>query len=163
MFQEERPLLKPLPLQGFQYFTVSSYAVNDDSCVRVYYSSYAARPAAIGSRVLVRMFDHHLEIRDLLNKSLLRTHARSTKPGSVALPDNEQLSNPSRETRRILAQAKAIGISTEQLCQSLFDSEGRVGQPRCRASSPHQALPAPTDRPCVRDGITRRCTQLQTN
>lgn len=128
MFQEERSLLKPLPLQGFQYFTESSYTVNDDSCVRVDYSSYAARPAAIGSRVLVRMFDHHLEIRDLLTKSLLRTHARSTKPGSVALPDNERLFNPSRETRRILAQAKAIGIATEQLCQSLFDSEGRVGQ-----------------------------------
>jgi transposase len=128
MFQEERPLLKPLPLQGFQYFTEASYTVADDTCVRVDYCSYAARPAAIGSRVLVRLFDHHLEIRDLSTQSLLRTHARSAKPGSVALPDDERLFNPSRETRRILAQAKAIGQATEQLCQRLFDNEGRVGQ-----------------------------------
>jgi transposase len=128
MFQEERPFLKPLPVQSFQYFTEGSYTVGDDTCVRVDFSSYAARPAAIGSRVLVRLFDHHLEIRDLLTKSLLRTHTRSTKPGNVALPDAERLFNPSRETRRILAQARAIGPATEQLCQSLFDSEGRVGQ-----------------------------------
>jgi len=128
MFQEERPFLKPLPVQSFQYFTEGSYTVGDDTCVRVDFSSYAARPAAIGSRVLVRLFDHHLEIRDLMTKSLLRTHTRSTKPGNVALPDAERLFNPSRETRRILAQARAIGPATEQLCQSLFDSEGRVGQ-----------------------------------
>jgi transposase len=128
MFQEERPLLLPLPLQGFQYFTESTYTVCDDSCVRVDHSSYAARPATIGSHVLVRLFEHHIEIRDLHTQSLLRTHTRATKRGSVALPDDERPFNPSRETRRILAQAKAIGPSTEQLCQSLFDSEGRVGQ-----------------------------------
>ena len=36
--------------------------------------------------------------------------------------------HPSRETRRILAQAKEIGPVTEQLCQRLFDTQGRVGQ-----------------------------------
>jgi transposase len=128
MFQEERPLLLPLPLQSFQYFTEATYTVCDDSCVRVDHSSYAARPAAIGSHVLVRLFEHHIEIRDFLTQSLLRTHTRATKRGSVVLPDDERPFNPSRETRRILAQAKTIGPSTEQLCQSLFDSEGRVGQ-----------------------------------
>jgi transposase len=128
MFQEERSLLRPLPLQGFAYFTESTRTVCDDSCVRVDHSSYAARPAAIGSRVLVRLFENHIEIRDLQTQSLLRTHARATKRGSLALPDDERPFNPSRETRRILAQAKAIGPAAEQLCQSLFDSEGRVGQ-----------------------------------
>lgn len=46
------------------------------------------------------------------------------------MPDAERLFNPSRETRRILVQAKNIGPTTEQLCQSLFDKEGRVGQRR---------------------------------
>jgi transposase len=128
MFQEERPLLKPLPLQGFQYFTESERTVCDDSCVRVDHSSYAARPARIGSLVLVRQFEHYIEIRDLQSHALLRTHPRAVRPGSVILPDDERPFNPSRETRRILAQAKAIGPSAEQLCQSLFDSEGRVGQ-----------------------------------
>jgi hypothetical protein len=36
--------------------------------------------------------------------------------------------NPSRETRHILAQAKAIGADTSRLCELLFAIEGRVGQ-----------------------------------
>ena len=130
MFQEERRSLKSLPLDGFQYFTECERTVCDDSCVRVDQSSYAARPARIGSLVLVRQFDDHIEIRDLQSQALLRTHQRAALPGSVILPDDERPFNPSRETRRILAQAKAIGPSAEQLCQSLFDSEGRVGQRR---------------------------------
>lgn len=130
MFQEERPLLKPLPLQGFAYFTESLRTVCDDSCVRVDHSSYAARPARIGSRVLVRLFEQHLEIRDFQSQALLRTHSRAAQPGSVILPDDERPFNPSRETRRILTQAKAIGPATEQLCQRLFDHDGRVGQRR---------------------------------
>ena len=130
MFQEERAALLPLPLQGFQYFTECERTVCDDTCVRVDHSSYAARPARIGSRVLVRLFEHHLEIRDLRSQSLLRTHPLAARPGSVILPNDERPFNPSRETHRILAQAKAIGPATEQLCQSLFDSEGRVGQRR---------------------------------
>ena len=130
LFQEEKPSLKPLPLQGFQYFTESERTVGDDTCVIIDHSSYAARPARIGSRVLVRLFDHHLEIRDRQSQSLLRTHPLAAHPGSVILPNDERPFNPSRETHRILAQAKAIGPATEQLCQRLFDREGRVGQRR---------------------------------
>jgi hypothetical protein len=76
MFQEERPHLRALPLQGFQYFTEATHTVCDDSCVRVDHSSYAARPVIIGTHVLVRLFEHHLESRDLCTQSLLRTHTR---------------------------------------------------------------------------------------
>jgi hypothetical protein len=49
MFEEERPLLQALPSQGMQYFTESQRTVCDDSRVRVDHSSYAARPAPIGT------------------------------------------------------------------------------------------------------------------
>jgi transposase len=130
MFQEERPMLRPLPLQGFQYFTEQIRTVYDDTCIRVDHSSYAARPARIGTQVLVRVFAHHLEIRDLSSQALLRSHPRAATPGSVILPNDERPFNPSRETRRILAQARDIGPATERLCQGLFDREGRVGQRR---------------------------------
>jgi transposase len=128
MFQEEKPHLLPLPLLGMQYFTEAQYTVNDDSCVRVAHSSYAARAGAIGSRVLVRLFAHRLEIRDLRTQALLRTHDRAERPGTVVLPMNERVFNPSRETGRILSQAKAIGVATHKLCETLFEREGRVGQ-----------------------------------
>ena len=128
MFEEEKPHLQALPIVGMQYFTESQRTVCDDSCVRVDHSSYAARPAPIGSIVLVRIFEHRIEVRDLKAQTLLRTHARAQRPGTVVLPNEERVFNPSRETRRILGQAKAIGPDTERLCQMLFAIEGRVGQ-----------------------------------
>lgn len=92
------------------------------------HSSYAARPAAIGSLVLVRLFEHRLEIRNIKTHALIRTHELAARPGTVVLPDAERIFNPSRETHRILNQAKAIGAATHKLCETLFEREGRVGQ-----------------------------------
>lgn len=128
MFQEERPHLLPLPLVGMQYFTEEQRTVYDDTCIRVDHCSYAARPAAIGTLVLVRLFEHRLEIRDLKTQALVRTHERAVRPGTVVLPMEERVFNPSRETQRILSQAKAIGPAAYKLCQTLFEREGRVAQ-----------------------------------
>lgn len=128
LFEEERPHLQPLPARGMQYFRDEQRSVCDDGCVRVAHCSYAARPAAIGTKVLVRIFERRLEIRDLQTQSLLRTHVLAERPGTVVLPDAERVFNPSRETRRILSQAQAIGADAQRLCQLLFTLEGRVGQ-----------------------------------
>nr|WP_255719803.1 IS21 family transposase [Pelomonas sp. P8] len=128
MFEEERPHLQPLPPRPMQYFRDEERTVCDDGCVRVTHCSYAARPAAIGTQVLVRIFEQRLEIRDLRTQALLRTHTKADRPGTVVLPEGERIFNPSRETRRILEQAKAIGADAERLCQLMFTVEGRVGQ-----------------------------------
>lgn len=128
MFQEERAHLKPLPFEGFRYYTECERTVADDTCIRIDHSSYAARPALIGSRVLVRLYEHQIEIRDRQTHALLRTHPRAQRPGSLLLPDDERPFNPSRETRRILSQAAEIGPSTLALCQHWFERDGRVGQ-----------------------------------
>ena len=128
MFEEERAHLKPLPLLGMQYFSEAVRTVCDDSCVRVEHCSYAARPAAIGTKVLVRIYARRIEIRDLASGTLLHTHAKADRPGTVVLPQDERVFNPSRETRLILRQAGEIGAHASRLCQLLFAIEGRVGQ-----------------------------------
>ena len=128
MFEEERSHLKALPLLGMQYFIEALRTVCDDSCVRVEHSSYAARPAAIGAKVLVRIYAQRIEIRDLRSATLLRTHPRAQRPGTVVLPQEERVFNPSRETRLILRQASQIGANASRLCDLLFAIEGRVGQ-----------------------------------
>ena len=128
MFEEERAHLQPLPLTGMQFFTEAQRTVCDDSCVRIEHSSYAARPATIGSQVLVRLFEHRIEIRDLRTQALLRTHTRVDRPGTVVLPMAERVFNPSRETLNILNQARSIGPAAQQLCETLFAVQGRVGQ-----------------------------------
>ena len=127
MFEADRAHLLPLPLLGMQYFSEQARTVCDDSCVRVDHSSYAARPAAIGSKVLVRIFERRIEIRDLQG-ALLRTHAKAERPGSVVLPMDERVFNPSRQTRLILRQARQIGEQASRLCELMFAAEGRVGQ-----------------------------------
>lgn len=128
MFQEERPYLRALPLTGVRYFKDVVRTVCDDTCIRLDHSSYAARPARIGSQVLVRIFAAEIEIRDMNSQALIRTHALVERPGTVVLPEEERLFNPSRQTRRILSEAQAIGPAAHQLCELLFSREGRVGQ-----------------------------------
>ena len=99
MFEEERAHLQALPLTGMQFFTEAQRTVCDDSCVRIDHSSYAARPATIGSRVLVRLFEHRIEIRELRTQALLRTHARVDRPGTVVLPMAERVFNPRQKSR----------------------------------------------------------------
>ena len=128
MFEEERPYLQPLPLTAFRYFSEGTRTVQDDTTVQVAGAWYAARPAPIGARVLVRVYAHEIEIRDAKTLALIRRHPRAARQGTVQLPDAERLFNPSRETHRILAQAHAIGPHTHALCQELFERRGRVGQ-----------------------------------
>jgi hypothetical protein len=63
-----------------------------------------------------------------LQGALLRTHAKAERPGSVVLPMDERVFNPSRQTRHILRQAEQIGQHASRLCALMFAAEGRVGQ-----------------------------------
>jgi len=128
MFQEEKPHLRPLPVTAFRIFTEVVRTVCDDTTVRVDSSYYAARPALIGSQVVVRIYASTIEIRDRHTQALLRVHPRMAHPGSVVLPINERPFNPSRQTAALLESAGRIGPQTRALCQQMFDTEGRVGQ-----------------------------------
>lgn len=128
MFQEEKPHLRPLPAERFRYFKEEIRTVYDDTTIRVDDSFYAARPAPIGSKVLVRVYTSTIEIRDRATQALLRIHERATHRGSVNLPYDERPFNPTRETHFLLAKAGEIGPKTKALCQHLFEAEGRVGQ-----------------------------------
>lgn len=89
MLEEERPYLKPLPLLCMQYFRQQEYTGCDDGCVRVGHSSYAARPARIGTQVWVRVFERHIEILGRQGQRL-RSHPKAERPGSVVLPQEDQ-------------------------------------------------------------------------
>jgi len=128
MFQEERPHLKALPPANFRYFTEGVRTVGDDTTIQVDSAWYAARPAAIGSAVIVRVYELEIEIRDPKTLALIRRHPRATRKGDVKLPDNERVFNPSRQTNFLLKQAGAVGPKTLELCTELFESRGREGQ-----------------------------------
>lgn len=128
MFQEERAHLKALPLEGMRYFEEGVRTVGDDTTIQVGNAWYAARPAPIGSVVLIRRYEHELEIRDLQTLELIRRHGLAARKGEVKLPDEERVFNPSRQTRAILARAERLGPKTHELCGALFAKRGREAQ-----------------------------------
>jgi transposase len=132
MFLEEKPYLKALPTAHFPIFREECRTVQDDGTVQVDGSWYAARPAVIGTQVLVRVFELEVVILDPRSLKVHRRHPRAVRKGEVRLPDEERIYNPSRQTHAILGAAKAIGPKTHELCLKLFENEGRSGQRKLR-------------------------------
>ena len=130
MFQEEKPYLQALPLTGFRYFKQENRTVYDDGTIQVAHSYYAAGPAALNSRVVVRIYDDQIEILDPLRMEILRRHPKSGRSGSLMMLPADRIFNPSRETDRLLAQAERIGPNAFELCEKWFQEEGRSGQRR---------------------------------
>lgn len=127
LFREEQPHLQPLPLTGFVFFRQGTRTVDDAGLVQVDAAYYAALPAAIGSEVTVRIFEHAVEVLDARGE-LLRRHPKAARKGAFVLEGKDRLFNPSRETVRLLARVDKIGPRTAALARALFDRLGRPGQ-----------------------------------
>jgi len=130
MFREERPYLEPLPLVPFRYFEQATRTVYDDGTIQVNKAYYAAAPAPLHSKVVVRIYEDQVEILDPVRMELIRRHGKSIRPGSLLMRPEERIFNPSRETDRLLARAERIGPHTFSLCEMWFNQEGRTGQRR---------------------------------
>jgi hypothetical protein len=122
-----------LPLESFRYFQQESRTVYDDGAIQVGNSYYAANPAPLSSKVVIRIYDDQIEILDPTRMEVFRRHPISRHPGSVMMSPADRIFNPSRETDRLLAQAECIGPHTFDLCETWFKEEGRSGQRRMYA------------------------------
>jgi len=91
MFQEERPFLKALPALGFRYFKEEIRTVHDDGLIQVGQSYYAALPARIGARVVVRIYELELEIFEMPTMKLHRRHTLRSRRGSVVMDTDDRI------------------------------------------------------------------------
>lgn len=128
MFLEEKPYLKALPLRGFRYFAESLRTVWDDGLIEVNRVYYAAAPALLYSKVLVRIYETEIEIYNPQTLELYRRHLINVKRGTINWEATDRIFNPSRQTQHFLDQASQIGPKTRELCEILFAELGRVGQ-----------------------------------
>jgi transposase len=127
MYQEEKPHLQPLPLEGFRFFRQETRTVDDDGLIQVQSSYYAALPAPLYSEVIVRVYEREVEIFDQ-RMQLLRRHERSTEKGSYRMEPEDRIFNPSRETARLIGKVSKIGPHCRRLAQEIFAQLGRPGQ-----------------------------------
>jgi transposase len=127
MYLEEKPYLKPLPVQNFRFFRQGTRTVDDGGLVQVERGYYAAMPAPLYSEVTVRIYEHEIEILDE-HGQVLRRHPKTEKPGDYRLPNEERIFNPSRETARLIGKVAKVGPHCAQLAREIFARLGRPGQ-----------------------------------
>ncbi len=132
MFEEEKQFLLSLPLNSFAYFSQETRTVQDDGTIQVHDCYYAALPAKLHTKVIVRIYDQEIEIIDPKTMEVIRRHVKGHRKGMVFMEEKDRIFNPSRQTCYLLAQAAAIGPCTETLCKKLFEGEGRLEHRRMR-------------------------------
>lgn len=132
MFEEEKPFLLNLPLNSFAYFSQETRTVQDDGTIQVHDCYYAALPARLHTKVMIRIYDHGIEIINPKTMEVIRRHVKGHRKGMVFMEEKDRIFNPSRQTCYLLAQAAAIGPCTETLCKKLFEGEGRLEHRRMR-------------------------------
>lgn len=72
MFAEERPALRPLPLEPFRYYQYGRRTVHLDGCVEVASAYYSAPPGWIGRHVNVQWNGAQVRLLDPRTGQLLR-------------------------------------------------------------------------------------------
>jgi transposase len=127
MFAEERPHLKPLPIERFRMFKQEQRTVDHAGLVQVAGSYYAAMPAPLYSQVTVRIYEHDIEILDECGQ-VLRRHEKSARKGAFVMAEDDRIFNPSRETARLIGKVAKIGPHAAQLAREIFARLGRPGE-----------------------------------
>ncbi len=100
------------------FFRQETRTVQDDGTIQVQDCYYAALPARLHTKVMVRIYDYEIEIIDPQTLTVLRRHPKGSRQGMVLMEEKDRIFNPSRQTCYLLARAAAIGPITEKHCAS---------------------------------------------
>jgi hypothetical protein len=125
MFAEERPALRPLPLEPFRYYQFGERTVHLDGCVEVEAAYYSAPPGWIGRRVQVQWDNRHVRLLDPKTGQLLREHLRQ-KRGRHRIKDEDRPSQTPLGTRQLLARTERAGRHIGALCQGMYRGQGEA-------------------------------------
>ena len=127
MFAEERPHLKPLPLEGFRFFRQEVRTVDDSGLVQVQGAYYAALPAAPHTQVTVRLYAREIEILDEQGRCCAVTPRPSARARSCCTR-RTGCSTPRARPRGCCARVDRIGPASARLAGEIFARLGRPGQ-----------------------------------
>ena len=126
MFLEEKPHLKPLPVEGFRMFKQGVRKVDDSGMVQIEGAYYAALPAALYSQVTVRVYEQEIEILDMTGE-IVRRHNKATRKGAFVMNESDRIYNPSRQNALLLGKIDRIGANASALARTVFATQGRIG------------------------------------
>jgi transposase len=123
MFAEERPALRPLPLEPFRSYRFGQRTVHLDGCVEVEAAYYSAPPGWIGQRVQVQWNALHVRLLDPKTGQLLREHVRTAR-GAHRIREEDRPARTPPTTVALLARAQAAGRHLGALCDHIYRHDG---------------------------------------
>jgi len=133
MFEEEKPFLQILPLKSFAYFSQETRTVQDDGTIQVHDCYYAALPARLHTKVIVRIYDYKIEVIDPQTLTVLRRHPKGTRKGMVMMEEKTGYSIlPDRRVIYWLRPRRSVHLRKNCASDCLRVRAGR-GIAACRA------------------------------
>jgi transposase len=125
MFAEERPALRPLPVEPFRYYHYGERTVHLDGCVEVEAAYYSAPPGWIGRRIRVQWDSLYVRLLDPVSGQLLREHLRQ-KRGHHRIKDEDRSKKTPLGTHHLLSRAEKAGPHIGLLCQTMHQRQGET-------------------------------------
>ncbi len=125
MFAEEKPSLKPLPIEPFRYYQFGERVVHLDGCVEVEAAYYSVPPGWIGRGVKVQWDTLHVRILDPNTYPLLREHVRQKRGGYRVRAEDNPKKTP-LTTVQLLARARRAGTHIGTLCDAIHRRQGEA-------------------------------------
>ncbi|MGH7375122.1 MAG: IS21 family transposase [Candidatus Rokuibacteriota bacterium] len=126
MFAEERPALRPLPVEPFRYYQFGVRTVHLDGCVEVEYAYYPTPPGWIGREVSVQWDGGQVRLLNPTTGELLREHRRQA-PGRHAISPQDRPPRTPPTTLTLLAHATRAGAHIGPLCETIHRRDGELG------------------------------------
>jgi transposase len=126
MFAEEKPLLRPSPLEPFRYYQFGERVVHLDGCVEVEAAYYSVPPGWIGKLINVQWDSLHVRILDPKSHQLLREHVRQ-KRGQHRLHGGDHPKRIPFTTVQLLARAKRAGTQIGLFCEAIHRQQSEAG------------------------------------
>jgi transposase len=126
MFAEEKPSLKPLPVEPFRYYEFGRRTVHLDGYVEVEAAYYAPPPGWIGREVSVQWDGHVVRLLDPATGQLLREHLRRER-GRRAIERADRPKSTPPTTLELLARAKKIGANVGAVAAAIHAEDGEPG------------------------------------
>ena len=129
LFEEERPDLRPLPVEPFRYYEHGKRTVHLDGHVEVCGAYYSVPPGRISERVLVQWDHRQVRILEIETGQLLREHLRD-QPGRWRTKDEDRPRRTPPKTITLLTRADLAGPNVGALCNRLLEQDGPPAERR---------------------------------
>jgi hypothetical protein len=124
MFAEEKPSLRPLPVEPFRYYEWGTRTVHLDGHVEVAGAYYETPPGRIGTRIPVQWDERCVRLLDPVTGQLLREHVRLSRGRYT--PRSEASKRTPLTTVQLLGRAKSAGKSIGALADAMHGQDGEI-------------------------------------